>query len=138
MSRARARLSLAVVLTVLIVVVLPRSARAAPSVTPAAAAHGATTTLPAAAGAGTVCQLPGLVRSDGTPCPTGAGARRQLLGLPSPAHLLPNPAHVITGIAGGVAGTLRSVALKLIVGWVASGAESALKDTAKVIGRMLG
>jgi hypothetical protein len=137
MSRARATLTLAFVLTALLIVGLPRVARAGANAPPADPARVAAVTVPAGGGAdassGALCRLPGLVRADGTPCPVSRRARRQLLGLPDPAHLLPNPAQVITKIAGGVTGSVRSFALKLIVGWVASGAESALKGTAKVI-----
>jgi hypothetical protein len=80
------------------------------------------------------CALPGLVRSDGSRCPGNDRVRRQILGIPDPLHYL-NPGQAVTKVAGGVAaGAIKNVALGVIVGWVASSAEAALKDTAKVIG----
>jgi hypothetical protein len=149
MSRLLHRsIPLAFAVTALLVVALPQTAAAAPgrnSATAArrtaapAAARSSASSSPAAhalgaTGAAGVCALPGLVRTDGSRCADAGRARRQILGLPNPLHYLPNPVHVIKKVAGGVATTaFKAVALVVLVGWVASGAESALKGTAEVI-----
>jgi hypothetical protein len=76
------------------------------------------------------CSLTGLVPTRGSSCPPGGRLRRQWLGIP----VLPDPVPVVKKVVGGVASTaIKAVALGAILGWVASGAESALKETAKVI-----
>ena len=131
MRRSRTMLTVAFALTALLVVVLPHGARAAPRAPlPTPSGVGSTAAgSPGREGLSAVCTLPGLVPAGGSGCPANQPDRRQLLGLP-------NPVHVIQKVAGGAATTaIRTVALSVIVGWVASGAESALKDTAKVIDR---
>ena len=76
------------------------------------------------------CSLSGLVPASHSNCPTGGRLRRQWWGIPS----LPDPVHVVKKVVGGGVGSaIKTVALAAILGWVASGAESALKETAKVI-----
>ena len=146
---SRRMLALAFAVSTLLLVMLPRSAAAAPSDGAAAPSRGAavpsggaaasasvTTTPPAAPmttasnDPGSACSLPGLVPADGTRCPGNGRLRRQILGIPNPLLNL-NPGQALTTVAGGA---FKTVALAVIVGWVASSAESALKDTAKVIG----
>ena len=123
----RRSLTLAFVVSVLLIVLLPRAAVAAPA--PPSASASASSTV----GAG-VCTLTGVVRTDGARCPGNHRLQRQILGIPSPQRLL-NPVNVIGKVTGGVAtNAFGAVALAVLGGWVASGAESALKDTAKVIG----
>ncbi|HEX5193500.1 MAG TPA: hypothetical protein VFW09_11910 [Solirubrobacteraceae bacterium] len=128
-------LTLAFVASALLIVVLPRAAAAlqlTTSTTPATTLS-ASPASSAATAAGSVCTLPGLVRSDGSRCPGTGRLRRQILGIPNPLHYI-NPVNVIQKITGGAATTVfKTVALGVLVGWVSSGAESALKGTAKVI-----
>jgi hypothetical protein len=122
MSRS---LTLAFVVSILLVVALPRAAAAAP---PAA-----TATEPASAATTGVCALTGVVGTDGTRCPGNDRLRRQIPGISSPLPY-PTPVNIIGKVAGGATNAFGGVALTLVGGWVASGAESALKETAKVIG----
>ena len=146
--RPRLTITLALLLSALLVATLPRTASAAPArgtaaAPESAAVHGAASPVgsPAAAGARSsaaavahnnrnVCSLSGLVPAHGASCPAGGRLRRQWLGIP----VLPDPVPVVKKVVGGVASTaIKAVALAAILGWVASGAESALKETANVI-----
>jgi hypothetical protein len=123
--RRRLPITLAFVLAALLIAALPRTAAAAPAPGPTSA-----TGPISAPGPSSVCSLGGLVPARGSNCPATGRLRRLGWGLPS----LLNPVHVVKKVAGGVASTaIRKVALAAILGWVASGAESALKETAKVI-----
>ncbi len=130
-------IALALLFSALLIAALPRNAAAAatpgrtsadrPSSGPRSATirPGAT-----AQSTGNVCSLSGLVPAHGSGCPASGRLRRLAWGLPS----LANPVPVVTKVAGGIASTaIKKVALAAILGWVASGAESALKETAKVI-----
>ncbi len=129
--RPRLTITLALLLSALPILGLPRSATGAPVPGPSAAPGAATI------GAGVhaqdtrdACSLAGLVPARGSHCPDTGRLRRQAWGLPSFA----NPVHAITRVVGGgVSSAIKSVALAAILGWVASGAESALKETANVI-----
>ena len=86
--------------------VRPPRARAAPARSPGWCRHAAPTARP----------------------PAASGVRRW------GSRSFPNPVHIVKKVVGGGASTaIKSVALAAILGWVASGAESALKETAKVI-----
>ncbi|MFZ0387475.1 MAG: hypothetical protein WAL22_17570 [Solirubrobacteraceae bacterium] len=133
--RRRLTFTLVSLLVALVITALPETAAAAPA-SGAIAAHG-TTSASATISRGTAaqstrsaCSLTGLVPARGANCPAAGRLRRQWLGIPS----LPNPVHVVKKVIGGVTSTaIKAVALVAILGWVASGAESALKETAKVI-----
>ena len=132
--RARLTITLAFLLSALLIAALPRSATAAPvpgtTAAPGPAVIPAAGTGSAAHSAGGACSLSGLVPARGSSCRATGRLRRQWLGI----RVLPNPVHVVTKVVGGVASTaIKTVALVAILGWVASGAESALKQTAKVI-----
>ena len=129
--RPRLTIPLAFLLSALLITALPRTAAA--SVHAAAHSPGSGT----AASSGTdassgstadVCSLSGLVRTNAPACPGNSRLRRQ--GLPS----IVNPVHIVKKVLGAGASSIETTALSAIVGWVASGAESALKETAKVIG----
>jgi hypothetical protein len=128
----RTTITLAFLLSGLLIAVLPRSGLAAAAAGPdPAAARPATISRDAAAqGSREACSLAGLVPARGSNCPDTGRLRRQAWGIPSP----PNPLPVVTKVVGGAASSaIKTVALVAILGWVASGAESALKETAKVI-----
>jgi hypothetical protein len=123
--RPRTTITLAFLLSILLIVGLARSATAAPLLGTTSAPGSAATS----AGAG-ACSLTGLVPARGSHCPDSGRLRRQAWGIPS----FPNPVHIVKKVVGGsVSHAIKSVALAAILGWVASGAESALKETAKVI-----
>ena len=129
--RRRLTFTLASLLSALVIAALAGTAAAAPeprtTATPAAA-----TVSPGGAAQSTrkACSLTGLVPARGSNCPAGGRLRRQWFGI----GFLPNPVHVVKKVIGSVASTaIKTVALVAILGWVASGAESALKETAKVI-----
>ena len=125
MPRRTIIITLAFLLSGLLIAVLPRSGIAA-------AAPGSATISRDAAAQGTrdACSLAGLVPARRSNCANAGRLRRQAWGVPS----LSNPLPVVTKVIGGAAsGAIKTVALAAILGWVASGAESALKETAKVI-----
>jgi hypothetical protein len=123
--RRRPTITLAFLLSALLIITLARSAAAAPTPrasVPRSAAVGT--------GAGSACSLTGLVPTRGSRCPSSVRLRRQAWGIRS----FPNPVHIVNKVVGGgVSSAIKTVALAAILGWVASGAESALKETAKVI-----
>ena len=133
----RGTTTLAFLLSVLLTAALPRPAAAAPTSgissaprTSSAPRFETVSSGAAARGARDACSLTGLVPARGSHCPAAGRLRRQAAGLPS----LPNPVPVVTKVIGGTASSaIKTVALGAILGWVASGAESALKATAKVI-----
>jgi hypothetical protein len=131
MIRLRLTLALALLLSALLITVLPRAATAAAPVGGATSVSSSTRTVRSSRAASSasagVCSLTGLVRADGSSCPGSGRLRRQILDIP-------NPLKIVKKVVGGVASTtIKAVALTLVVSWVASGAESALKQTAKVI-----
>ncbi len=121
--RPRTTITLAFLLSALLIAALARSGTAAPL-------PGATSAPVSAATSGGACSLTGLVPARGSHCPDSGRLRRQAWAIPS----FPNPVHIVKKVVGGsVSHAIKSVALAAILGWVASGAESALKETAKVI-----
>ena len=120
--RPRTTITLAFLLSALLIAALARSGTAAPL-------PGATSAPVSAATSGGACSLTGLVPARGSHCPDSGRLRRQAWAIP-----FPNPVHIVKKVVGGsVSHAIKSVALAAILGWVASGAESALKETAKVI-----
>jgi hypothetical protein len=132
----RQAITFAFLLSALLVAALPRTAAAAPAIgtSPASStppAPRAATIGPGASAESTrdACTLAGLVPAPGSHCPAGDRLRPQW-GIPS----IPDPIPIVKKVVGGgVANAIKSAALGAILGWVASGAESALKETAKVI-----
>ena len=128
----RLTITLAFLLTGLFIAGLPRSGVAAPASVATSSALRSTTinsddATPIARDA---CSLSGLVPAHGSNCPDTSRLRRQAWGIP----FIPDPVPVVKKVVGGgVASAIKSVALASILGWVASGAEAALKETAKVI-----
>jgi hypothetical protein len=129
--RRHLTLTLVSLLSALALTALPGTAAAAPA--PGTnTAHAAATISRGAAvqSARGACSLTGLVPARGSDCPAAGRLRRQELRIPT----FLNPVHIVKKVIGGVASTtIKAVALAAILGWVASGAESALKETAKVI-----
>jgi hypothetical protein len=134
--RPRLRITLAFLLAALLFAALPRSGTAAPVPGTAAVPHTTSvepsTTMSRNAAAQSVrdaCSLSGLVPAHGSHCPATGSLRRQLLGIP----VFPNPVPIVKQVVGGASTAIKAAALAAILGWVASGAEAALKETAKVI-----
>ncbi len=119
MTPPRLTFTLALLLSALLVAAWSRTAAAAPRAI-AIPASGAS-----AHGDRDACSLSGLVPARGSSCRARGRLRSQWAGIP----FVPNPVHAVKTVVGGAATT----ALTKILGWVASGAESALKETAKVI-----
>jgi hypothetical protein len=147
--RPRLTITLAFLVAGLLIAALPRSGTAAPvpgtshapgtSLAPATSVPQGTTSAgrsasiaaeAAAQDSRNACSLTGLVPAPGSHCPDSGRLRRQAWGIPPIADPLPIVKRVV---GGGIGSAIKSVALAAILGWVASGAESALKETANVI-----
>jgi len=127
-KRLRLTITIAFLLSALLITALPRTAAAA-SVLAAGHSPGSGTVASPGSTAG-VCSLSGLVRTDGPACPGDSRLRRQSWGLPS----ITTPVPIVKKVLGDGASSIETTVLNAIVGWVASGAESALKQTAKLVG----
>jgi hypothetical protein len=125
-------ITFAFLLAGLSILALPRSGRATPPLMGTSSAFRPTTISPghATQSVRDACSLNGLVAARGSNCPDTSRLRRQAWGIP----VIPDPVPIVKKVVGGSVSTaIKSVALAAILGWVASGAESALKQTAKVI-----